>query len=328
MAKSGPTGIPDLDAAIASASQRYGVPADLLGGIWRIESGSTFPNPAVNSSGYGGLFGTTNGLASTQAQADEAASVLAAGFKASGGQVAGALSYYNSGRTTGGYTTVPGQSTFGTIPVPQGGGGTLGDTPSYSRGTRPSGSSSIFSDIAKAGESALDIGTLGASGLLGAPTGFVPSIGSIGGLWDSVAGGLSDTVGFLKMLAWLLKPVHWLMMFEILFGVLLMVMGLFFLGQEAAGVESSDDIGGAKDVAKTVGLGALVPVAGEARAVKAGTGARRANQARRKAKSIGSSTPGAKRRVGFVGAGTDGDRRPRAGAPGSSRLAAGDDIPF
>lgn len=108
---------PDLWTAIVKASRNYDVPADLLAGIWRIESGSTYPNPAVNSSGYGGLFGTTNGLASTQDQANEAASVLANGLRASGGNVSQALSYYNSGKLVGGYTSVPGQTTFGKVQI-------------------------------------------------------------------------------------------------------------------------------------------------------------------------------------------------------------------
>ena len=51
--------LPDEDAAHAEAEAiAAGVPADVLTGIWRIESGSSYPNPYVNSIGYGGLFGT------------------------------------------------------------------------------------------------------------------------------------------------------------------------------------------------------------------------------------------------------------------------------
>lgn len=98
-----------LAQAIYSSALKYGVSADYLTGIWRIESGSTYPNPAVNSSGYGGLFGTRNWNATTQAQADTAASVLAAGLKASGGNYPGALHYYSTGKVSGsgGYTSVP-----------------------------------------------------------------------------------------------------------------------------------------------------------------------------------------------------------------------------
>lgn len=107
---------PVLAAAIANAANRYKVPPDLLVGIWREESGGTFPNPAVNPSGYGGLFGTPNWNAPTQDQANYAAQVLHNGLTASQGNVAQALSYYNSGRLSGGYTSVPGQTTTGTVP--------------------------------------------------------------------------------------------------------------------------------------------------------------------------------------------------------------------
>ena len=106
-----------LETAIRAASAKYGgVPVDLLEGIWREESGGAYPNPAVNSSGYGGLFGTRNWNASTQAQANTAASILATGLTKSGGNIGEALSYYNSGNLQGGYTSVPGEQTFGTLP--------------------------------------------------------------------------------------------------------------------------------------------------------------------------------------------------------------------
>lgn len=98
-----------LASAINSSAKKYKVPADLLAGIWRVESASTYPNPAVNSSGYGGLFGTRNWNASTQAQADQAASILARQLVAHGGDIQAALSAYSGG----GYTTVPGETTFG-----------------------------------------------------------------------------------------------------------------------------------------------------------------------------------------------------------------------
>lgn len=92
----------ELKTAIGNASSTYGVPQDILTGVWRIESGSTFPNPAVNSSGYGGLFGTKNWNASTQDQANSAASTLAYWFQRTGSWDT-ALHYYSSGSPTGGY---------------------------------------------------------------------------------------------------------------------------------------------------------------------------------------------------------------------------------
>ena len=95
---------PELGQAIAHAAARYGVPASTLAGIWRIESGSTYPNPAVNSSGYGGLFGTTKWNAPTQEQANYAAQTLRHLLDTHGGNMAAALHAYSGG----GYTSVPG----------------------------------------------------------------------------------------------------------------------------------------------------------------------------------------------------------------------------
>lgn len=112
-----PTPVPPaLLHSILVAAKKYNVPPDLLAGIWRRESGSTYPNPAVNSSGYGGLFGTTNAYGSTQSQANLSASILANGLKASKGNLSQALSYYNSGKLSGGYTSVPGQVSSGVMP--------------------------------------------------------------------------------------------------------------------------------------------------------------------------------------------------------------------
>lgn len=103
---------PPLAQAIQNASKTFNVPPDILTGIWRVESASTYPNPAVNSSGYGGLFGTTNWNASTQDQANLAAYILSQSLKNANGNIAQALSTYSGG----GYTSVPGQQTQGIIP--------------------------------------------------------------------------------------------------------------------------------------------------------------------------------------------------------------------
>ena len=98
-------GLPhELAGAISSAAARYNVPAQTLAGIWAIESGRTFPNPAVNHLGYGGLFGTTKWNASTQEQADYAAQTLHHLLVTHGGNMAAALHAYSGG----GYTSVPG----------------------------------------------------------------------------------------------------------------------------------------------------------------------------------------------------------------------------
>lgn len=108
---------PELANAIAQASTTYQVPPDLLTGIWREEAGGAFPNPYVNPSGYGGLFGTKDWAGPTQEQANLAASILHTGLVRAGGNVGEALSYYNSGQLSGGYTSVPGETTFGSVPV-------------------------------------------------------------------------------------------------------------------------------------------------------------------------------------------------------------------
>ena len=93
-----------LWGAIVKAASTYGVPAATLAGIWRIESGSTYPNPAVNKLGYGGLLGTTDWNGSTQSQANLSASILARLLRQNKGNMARALSEYSGG----GYTSVPG----------------------------------------------------------------------------------------------------------------------------------------------------------------------------------------------------------------------------
>ena len=113
---------PSLQSAIQQAAQEFGVPADVLYGQWQIESGASFPNPAVNSAGFGGLFGISqaqalaNGFSlrdpnTTLQQARVAASDLANNIAANGGSIAQGLYHYSGG----GYTSVPGQTTFGII---------------------------------------------------------------------------------------------------------------------------------------------------------------------------------------------------------------------
>lgn len=98
-----------LTAAIQAAARRYGVSPDTLTGIWRIESGSSYPNPYVNSSGYGGLFGTTKWNAPVQEQANYAASILA-NLLRTRGSLPAALNAYSGG----GYSSVDGSA--GTAP--------------------------------------------------------------------------------------------------------------------------------------------------------------------------------------------------------------------
>ncbi len=94
-----------LAKAIDTAAKAHNVPVAVLTGIWRIESGSSYPNKFVNSSGYGGLFGTTKWNASPQEQADYAASILSRLIQQYG-SLPVALYHYSGG----GYTSVDGAS--------------------------------------------------------------------------------------------------------------------------------------------------------------------------------------------------------------------------
>lgn len=106
---------PDLEAAISNASQAENVPSDLLTGIWRVESGSTYPNPYRNSLGYGGDFGTQDWNGPVQEQANLAGQILHNQLVVHHGNVAQALESYSGG----GYSSVPGETTFGVIDVGQ-----------------------------------------------------------------------------------------------------------------------------------------------------------------------------------------------------------------
>lgn len=92
-----------LLAAIRQAVKGTPVTVATMVGIWRIESASTFPNPAVNKEGYGGLFGTTDWNGSTQAQAKLAVSILANLIQTRGSLPSALLAY-----SGGGYSSVDG----------------------------------------------------------------------------------------------------------------------------------------------------------------------------------------------------------------------------
>lgn len=92
-------------------------------GIWTRESGRAYPNPYSNGLGYGGEFGTRItaawGSSSQQRytpeppveqQANTMAQILAQNIASHHGDIANALLAYSGGS----YSSVPGQSTFGT----------------------------------------------------------------------------------------------------------------------------------------------------------------------------------------------------------------------
>jgi hypothetical protein len=225
----------DLLAAINASAQRYKVPSDLLVGIWRIESGSSYPNPFVNSSGYGGLFGTTDWNGSTQSQADLSASILARLLKENNGSVSQALSQYSGG----GYTSVPGQTTFG-------GAGAAGgaQTPSASR-TRPdvpagSGGGGTVADI------------VSALGIITDPA---------DAIWSGIFGGnISSIADVFKGLIWLMKPSSWLRAVEFVTGMVLMLLSA--IGLAVVFMQRSETVGKAAGIASA--LPGPVGVAGRA----------------------------------------------------------------
>lgn len=91
-----------LEKAIQKASKKENVPPDILDAIWRHESGSTYPNPYKNSSGYGGLFGTKDWSDTTQGQANYAATILHNLLIGTHGNLADAVGEYGSGKPDGG----------------------------------------------------------------------------------------------------------------------------------------------------------------------------------------------------------------------------------
>lgn len=197
---------PQLATAIQNASTQYGIPPDLLIGIWHVESGSTYPNPYVNSSGYGGLFGIPNTTAqgapyngfaisgSPQEQANLAASILSKNLQSANGNVATALGSYSGG----GYNSVPGETTFGTIhgfKTNSGGGGIENAVV----GAAATGFNTIFNGT---GINSTDIGLPASSSLQSdAVNAALPSISGVG---KEVLYGIALLGGGLMVIAGLL----------------------------------------------------------------------------------------------------------------------------
>lgn len=100
--------LPDqLVTAIDAAAKQYNLDPSYLLRIWQFESGGTFPNTAVNSAGYGGLFGlglgqtygpyTVSDYNDVQTQANAAAWELNNLIQANGGSVYNAMLQYSGG---------------------------------------------------------------------------------------------------------------------------------------------------------------------------------------------------------------------------------------
>lgn len=268
---------PELAQAIAAAASRYRIPngAALLTGIWREEAGSEFPNPYVNSSGYGGLFGTTDWNGSTQAQANLAASILAAGFQQSGGDVRGALSYYNTGHVDrpGGLayanTVLSLAGVSGGGGRPRGGGTQPQQTPAppYAR-TRP-GAGSDGNQLASWWS-------------------WIPWTLGVGpsylyNEWKSIVSTVKGGWDVLKAFVWLADPRTWLRITEALIGLWLFVLGL--LGLAVALLVRSPAVG------KIAGVASAAPgpigAAGKAVTTVRAFGGRRGSSGSRRASTSG-----------------------------------------
>lgn len=225
------SGLPsELENAINQAATRYGVPASTLVGIWRIESGSSFPNPYVNSIGYGGLFGTHNWNASTQDQANTSAQILANLLRQYNGDMSQALYHYSGG----GYTSVPG-GPVGTVNTSAAGG---------SRGSRPSGGGGFVHEL---GSIAGWAGKVGEGTLLGGP---------LAGVWGGLFGSgnpITAAVDFLKAALWLVNPINWLRAVETAAGFVLMLTGIYFLATAADGASPASK---ATSLVRLPGVGA------------------------------------------------------------------------
>lgn len=229
-------GVPsELLTAVDQAGSRYGVNPGLLIGIWRKESGSTFPNPYVNSSGYGGLFGTQDWQGSTQEQANLAASILAAGYKAGAGNTSAALSYYNTGRVD----SPAGFQYAAQVEQLAGEGATPVATPPQvlQSVARPGATTGNAQGVSSSGGSFWGgvLGDLESAG--GAVVGTVESAGQ--DIWSDIAGAesaLTGTLDFLKAALWLVNPVSWLRMVEVVVGGVLAVFGVAVLTGVAAKV--------------------------------------------------------------------------------------------
>lgn len=179
----------ELAQAIQTAASRRGVPAATLEGIWRRETGSTYPNPYDNGR-YGGLFGlpVRYAYASTQVQADVAAQTLANLLAANGGNMSAALAAYSGG----GYSSV-GPSPVGPSAQP------------VSSRPRPGvGAQNEF-----------------ASWWVGPKPWTLPEQA-----WNAITGSISGGWDVLKAFVWLADPRTWLRIVEFLTGITLLLLSL------------------------------------------------------------------------------------------------------
>lgn len=130
-----------LQDAINNAAAKYGLNPQWLVRIWQIESGNTYPNPAVNSIGCGGLFGlcqgssnvdpatgaTINLLATntTQAQADAAAYTLSRLIQQFGNIYDAMIAYSGGSANEAAFVAGSAPGATATTPPPSSSSGTI-----------------------------------------------------------------------------------------------------------------------------------------------------------------------------------------------------------
>lgn len=232
---------PELAQAIAAAERKYpNIPAGTLTGIWRIESGSSFPNPYVNSEGYGGLFGTTDWNGSTQSQADLAASILSRLIQQNGGNLSAALSEYSGG----GYTSVAGGASSASTSTSSGFSRPRPGTPAPTE---------QFAGLFSWGEGILN------------DLPFNP-LSPLESIWKGIFGGISGVWDVLKVFVWLADPKTWLRITEFVVGMTVMGVALLGLFRALSRGNARMSVPGGKVISKAVPeLGLVSKAAGATR---------------------------------------------------------------
>jgi hypothetical protein len=155
------------------------------------------------------------------------------------------------------------------------------------RGSRPSSSGGGGGGILSGVTSAL--GGIGGAIGSGAEAVFVTPWENV---WNSTAGAASSIFDVAKAFLWLANPINWLRAVELMFGFVLMLVGLYYLGKTAGSSSSATaKIGTAATLVPGVGTAAkAVGTVGKAsKARKATTTAKRAGGTKKATSSSSSS---------------------------------------
>jgi hypothetical protein len=116
-------------------------------------------------------------------------------------------------------------------------------------------------------------------------------------VWNSTAGAASSIFDVAKAFLWLANPINWLRAVELMFGFVLMLVGLYYLGKTAGSSSSATaKIGTAATLVPGVGTAAkAVGTVGKAsKARKATTAAKRAGGTKKAASSSSGELASAK----------------------------------